>query len=111
MSLSKFNLLWRNETLQLNSFDEIKSDHRHIFLSPHLDDVVYSCGGTLGVQVSSGLHPLVITIFAGIPPTNTDLSPFALQKHREWGADQTKEPGHIIKVRRQEDAGALDYLQ
>jgi LmbE family N-acetylglucosaminyl deacetylase len=97
--------------LQLTSIDDITTGHRHIFLSPHLDDVVYSCGGTIGVQVSSGLRPLVITIFAGIPPANTKLSPFALQQHRKWGADQTKEPGNIIAVRRQEDAAALDYLQ
>lgn len=97
--------------MQLTSIDDITTSHRHIFLSPHLDDVVYSCGGTLGVQVSSGLRPLVITVFAGIPPTNTKLSPFALQLHRRWGADMTKEPGQIVEVRRQEDASALDYLQ
>ena len=57
--------------MQLKNFDEIKRDHRHIFLSPHLDDVVYSCGGTLGVQVSTGLRPLVITVFAGGTPANT----------------------------------------
>jgi LmbE family N-acetylglucosaminyl deacetylase len=97
--------------MQLTSIDDITTSHRHIFLSPHLDDVVYSCGGTLGVQVSSGLRPLVITIFAGIPPANTKLSPFALLQHRRWGADLNKEPGNIIEVRRQEDAAALDYLQ
>jgi LmbE family N-acetylglucosaminyl deacetylase len=53
----------------------------------------------------------VITIFGGIPPANTKLSPFALEQHRRWGADLTKEPGHMIEVRRQEDAAALDYLQ
>ena len=97
--------------MQLTSLDDITTSHRHIFLSPHLDDVVYSCGGTIGVQVSSGLRPLVITIFGGIPPANTNLSPFALQQHRKWGADPTKEPGNIVEVRRQEDAAALDYLQ
>lgn len=97
--------------MQLTSIDDITTGHRHIFLSPHLNDVVYSCGGTLGVQVSSGLRPLVMTIFAGIPSANTNLSPFALQQHRRWGADPAKEPGQIIKVRRQEDAAALDYLQ
>jgi LmbE family N-acetylglucosaminyl deacetylase len=97
--------------LELTSIDDITRRHRHIFLSPHLDDVVYSCGGTIGVQVSSGLYPLVITVFGGIPPANTKLSAFALQHHRRWGADLTKEPGDIIKVRRQEDAAALDYLQ
>ena len=70
VGLPKFILFWRNVTLQLKSFDEITRDHRHIFLSPHLDDVVYSCGGTLGVQVSTGIRPLVITVFAGVPSSN-----------------------------------------
>ena len=97
--------------MQLTSIDDITTSHRHIFLSPHLNDVVYSCGGTLGVQVSSGLRPLVITVFAGIPPANTTLSPVALQLYRQWGANLTKEAGNIVEVRRQEDAAALDYLQ
>jgi LmbE family N-acetylglucosaminyl deacetylase len=53
----------------------------------------------------------VITTFAGIPPANINLSPFALQLYRRWGADLTKGPGHIVELRRQEDAAALDYLQ
>jgi LmbE family N-acetylglucosaminyl deacetylase len=104
-------LLWRTRALQLTSIDDITTSHRHIFLSPHLDDVVYSCGGTIGVQVSSGLRPLVITVFGGIPSANAPLSEFALQQHRGWGADLTKEPGNIVERRRQEDAAALDYLQ
>jgi LmbE family N-acetylglucosaminyl deacetylase len=97
--------------LQLKSVQDITRAHRHIFLSSHLDDAVYACGGTLGVQVSSGLRPLVITVFAGIPAADTTLSPFAQEHHRRWGADPTKEPGDIIEKRRQEDAAALDYLQ
>ncbi len=33
--------------MQLKSFDDITTRYRHIFLSPHFDDVVYSCGGTV----------------------------------------------------------------
>jgi LmbE family N-acetylglucosaminyl deacetylase len=97
--------------LQLTSMNDITTKHRHIFLSPHFDDVVYSCGGTLGVQVSCGLRPLVITIFGGIPSANLTLSPFATRVHQEMGADNTKGPGNAIELRRQEDASALDYLE
>ncbi|MBV9709449.1 MAG: PIG-L family deacetylase, partial [Ktedonobacteraceae bacterium] len=82
-----------------------------IFLSPHFDDVVYSCGGTLGVQVSCGLRPLVITVFGGIPSANLTLSPFAMRVHQEMGADFTKAPGNAVEIRRKEDANALDYLE
>jgi len=97
--------------MQLTSLNDITAKHRHIFLSPHFDDAVYSCGGTLGVQLSSGLRPLVITIFGGIPSAQTQLSPFATQVHREMGINPSQGIGAAIETRRLEDAAALDYLQ
>ncbi len=94
--------------MQLKSIDDITIDHRHIFLSPHFDDAVYACGGTLGVQVSNGLRPLVITIFGGIPSQSTSLSSFALDNHRRMGFSQ--DVAASIQVRRQEDAAALEHL-
>lgn len=96
--------------MQLTSLNDIAPRHRHIFLSPHLDDVVYSCGGTLGVQVSCGLTPLVITVFAGIPKDDALLSPFARQQHRQMGASSTEGAAAIMERRRREDAAALDSL-
>jgi LmbE family N-acetylglucosaminyl deacetylase len=94
--------------LQLKSYDEITRGHRHIFLSPHLDDVVYSCGGTLGVQVSTGLRPLVITVFAGVPSLTLELSPLAAEVHRDMGFRQNAQIA--LTTRREEDARALNYL-
>jgi len=95
--------------LQLTSFDEITKSHRHIFLSPHFDDAVYSCGGTLGVQVSTGLRPLVITVFGGVPSSTLEQSPFAAQIHREMGFRQNAQLA--VTTRRAEDSRALDYLK
>ncbi|HEX9130796.1 MAG TPA: PIG-L family deacetylase [Ktedonobacteraceae bacterium] len=95
--------------MQLNSFDEITKKHRHIFLSPHFDDVVYSCGGTLGVEVSTGLQPLVITVFAGVPSPTLELSPFAAEVHRDMGFRHNAQIA--VNTRRDEDARALDYLK
>src|SRR6266487_3414977 len=78
-------------TVQLKSLTDITPHSRHIFLSPHFDDAIYSCGGTLGVQVNCGLHPLVITVFAGTPPPGTELSPFATLIHRRMGSARTQE--------------------
>lgn len=94
--------------MRLNNFNDIKRHHRHIFLSPHLDDVVYSCGGTLGVQVSTGLSPLVITVFAGVPSSNLELSPFAAGIQRNMGFRQNAQTA--MTIRREEDARALEYL-
>jgi len=94
--------------MQLKSFDEITKSHRHIFLSPHLDDVVYSCGGTLGVQVSTGLNTLVISVFAGVPSSTIELSPLAAEIQRDTGFRQNAQIA--MTTRREEDARALDYL-
>ncbi len=97
--------------MQLTSFNDITTKHRHIFLSPHFDDIVYSCGGTLGVQVSAGLRPLVITVFGGVPPASLELSPFALKVHRDMGGDVTKGAASVVEQRRREDAAACEYLE
>jgi LmbE family N-acetylglucosaminyl deacetylase len=96
--------------MQLTSPQDISTKYRHIFLSPHLDDIVYSCGGTLGMQVSSGIHPLVISVFAGAPAQNIQLGSFATQVTRSWGSSSTGVHG-LMETRRQEDRTALDYLQ
>ena len=96
--------------MRLTSFDEITTRHRHIFLSPHFDDVIFSCGGTIGVQLSSGLRPLVITVFGGVPPANTQLSPLAQQDHRVMGFSPVQGVGAAVEARRKEDEAAMDYL-
>ena len=97
-------------TMQLKSLNDITPHSRHIFLSPHFDDAIYSCGGTLGVQVSCGLHPLVITVFASTPPPDTELSPFATLIHRKMGFSQDIGAETVVATRRKEDARALNYL-
>ena len=42
------------------------NDSHWIYLSPHLDDAVYSCGGMLWEQVQRGVQAEVWTIFAEI---------------------------------------------
>ena len=95
--------------MQLTSFADITTTSRHIFLSPHLDDVVYSCGGTLAVQVSNGLRPLVIDVFSGIPASDLKLSPFAAEIHRRMGGANL-DAASIVANRRKEDASALDDI-
>lgn len=63
------------------------------------------------MQVSSGLRPLVITVFGGAPPVNSPLSPLAQQLHGEWGANPAQGTSGVIAIRRKEDAKALEYLQ
>ena len=75
---------------------------QHIFLSPHLDDVVLSCGGLLA-DLSQAKAPIqTITLFAGIPNPDRPISPFAAYQHQMWGT-----PDLAYDTRRAEDAAAL----
>ena len=95
--------------MQLKSFNDITRTHRNIFLSPHFEDIVYSCGGTLGVQVTVALRPLVITVFAGMPPARMQLSSLAEQVLREAGF-RPQDHADAVSIRRKEDAAAMNYL-
>jgi len=58
-----------------------------IYLSPHLDDVVLSCGGLVWEQAQQGKQVEIWTICAGDPPTDL-LSAFAASLHERWQTDQ-----------------------
>jgi LmbE family N-acetylglucosaminyl deacetylase len=77
---------------------------KHIYLSPHLDDAVMSCGGTIHQQASNGDQVQVITIFAGEYLDGTP-SPFAQVQHDYWG-----NPPRPMPLRRAEDTAALMLL-
>jgi LmbE family N-acetylglucosaminyl deacetylase len=75
-----------------------------IYLSPHLDDVVLSCGGLIHRQIRGGKRVLLVTIFAG-QPAQPLLSPFAIHLHDEWGLQ-----ANPVAARRKEDEEATRLL-
>lgn len=77
--------------------------YRYIYLSPHLDDAVLSCGGCIWRQVRAGEQVLVVTVFAGSP--GLYLSDFAVEMHRRWQL-----PADAPAIRREEDMAALALL-
>ncbi|MEA3337941.1 MAG: PIG-L family deacetylase [Chloroflexota bacterium] len=78
---------------------------QHIYLSPHFDDVVLSCGGQIAQRTLEGKTVIVSTVFAGVPGQKT-LSPFARAIHSQPGAPQDS-----VEGRRKENQDALDILQ
>jgi hypothetical protein len=85
---------------------------QHIYLSPHLDDAVLSCGGLMFEQACHGDTIAVITVFAASPSRLQLLSPFALSLHERWQASAP--PGVDFSdpptLRRAEDLQALAAL-
>lgn len=54
-----------------------------IYLSPHLDDAAFSCGGLIWEQIGRGDRVEIWTVCAGDPPKD-GLSPFAAEIHERW---------------------------
>jgi LmbE family N-acetylglucosaminyl deacetylase len=75
---------------------------RHVYLAPHLDDAVLSCGGAIHRLAERGDRVQAITIFAA---DGGALSPFALEQHGYWGT-----PPQPMALRRAEDVAALARL-
>src|SRR5512138_3595051 len=79
---------------------------RWIYLSPHLDDVVFSAGGLIYDQVRSGLSVEIWTFMCGYVPEG-DVSPFARLIHEQWGFSSAEE---TVRRRREEDKNAAAIL-
>ncbi len=76
----------------------------HIYLSPHLDDAVLSCGGLIPRQAAAGESVLVVTVCAGDPGPEP-FTPFAQMLHTVWGS-----PASPVGDRRSEDRVACGRL-
>jgi LmbE family N-acetylglucosaminyl deacetylase len=76
-----------------------------IFLSPHLDDIAFSCGGLVWELAREGNPVEIWTICAG-DPVESDLSPLALGLHKSWGLGLD-----AVQVRRDEDIRACAQLE
>lgn len=79
---------------------------RWIYLSPHFDDAVLSCGGLIWEQSQAGKVVEIWTIFAGDPPPGP-LSGFATLNHQLWGVTTGNE---TVAMRKAEDEAAAGIV-
>jgi LmbE family N-acetylglucosaminyl deacetylase len=78
------------------------STMRWIYISPHFDDAVLSCGGLIWEQTHTGIRVEIWTICAGDPSPGA-ISPFAQAMHDEWKTGSAQE---TLALRRIEDQNA-----
>ena len=71
-----------------------------IYISPHLDDVIFSCGGWIWEQTQKGQEVEIWTICAGDPPAGS-LSDLAMSLHQSWELGE-----NAVRIRREEDQEA-----
>ncbi len=81
--------------------------YQRVYLAPHLDDAVLSCGGQIYQERQQGLTVLVVTVMARNPPSGVEQSAFVSQLHARWELEGDANP---VVVRRAEDAAALSCL-
>jgi LmbE family N-acetylglucosaminyl deacetylase len=75
---------------------------RWIYISPHFDDAVLSCGGLIWEQTHSGIPVEIWTVTAGDPPPGP-VSDLITRVHTQW---KTGTPQETVALRRIEDQNA-----
>lgn len=81
--------------------------YEHLYLAPHLDDAVLSCGGRIYQQRRAGQSVAVLTLLAGDPPPEAGDTSYVQELHARWGMEPDINP---VQVRRAEDKAALSVL-
>jgi LmbE family N-acetylglucosaminyl deacetylase len=94
--------------VELTSLDQVHDQYRHIYFQPHFDDAALSCGGSIVLQVATGQHVLLVTVFGGIPPEGMPLSPFARVLQQRTGLNP--DAAEATRQRRQEELAAAEVL-
>ena len=79
---------------------------RWIYLSPHFDDAVLSCGGLIWKQTQKGIPVEIWTICAGDAP-HGPLSLVALECHQQWGIDSAEDVVAARRIENQEAAALV----
>ena len=79
---------------------------RHLFLSPHYDDIALSAGATVSLLAQHGLTPETLVVFGAGPDPSQPLSAFAQAMHEGWGLSAEE----VIASRQAEEAAAAAIL-
>lgn len=77
----------------------------HLFLSPHLDDAVLSCGGLMHALTQRGESVILLTVMAGDPPDDLPDTPLLKEVKALW-----EQGRYLVSTRRFEDAHAARTL-
>lgn len=87
--------------------DQDERHRNHLYISPHLDDVIWSCGGSIAQHCIYEEMSFVITLFAGTP-YNEMPGKVAKYLHRIWQSGNSI--ADVIEARRNEDLKACEVL-
>lgn len=85
---------------------DLTSPKRHLFLSPHYDDIALSAGGTVRLLADNGRTPETLIVFGSEPDPSRPLSSFARAMHDDWGFTASE----VVARRQAEEVAASARL-
>lgn len=91
---------------KITDFNDLQDRYTHIYLSPHLDDAVLSCGGAIVSHRRAGEQVLVVTLCTAAPSVEGPFSLLAQEFHREWALP----PEQVVAARLREEAVAMERV-
>ena len=82
----------------------------HVFISPHFDDGIFSCGGTAHQLAAAGHYVIIMTLMGGLFHGELPDTPILADLHRRWSAGDSP-----LRSRQLEDESAsntigVDYM-
>lgn len=80
---------------------------RHVFLSPHFDDVPLSVGGTIALLAARNARPLTLVMAAEPPDGAEALTDFAEAHHVMWGLEEDAAGSMRGRLREERDAASI----
>lgn len=84
---------------------QVPAGYEHVYISPHFDDVVLSCGGSIARHTAAGRRVLVVTLCTAIP-TRAQFGPLAEEFHGQWSLG----PDEAVTARMHEDQLAMQRV-
>ena len=70
--------------MQIESLAQLGDTYDHVYISPHLDDTVISCGGAVAAQLAAGERVLSVTLSTAAPDPAGPFSALADEFHGQW---------------------------
>jgi len=105
ISLKDLNVSQEPWLLDQVNLKQILKNKNFIFLSPHLDDAVLSCGFFLELLTKAKKKIMVLTVFTKV--SNPPYSPQTKQFLKQCGYDNAQE---LFESRKEEDKKVLKFL-
>ena len=84
-----FDALAQFRRLPLRAAVVEEAAHRRcVFIEPHFDDAIFSCGGVFAALAQKRSHVELVTVFTADPDPGQPLSPLAKQIHAGWKTER-----------------------